>query len=1011
MDKRLNGRSWFRVRETFLDQSSFDSRADAYSAIRKLVPSLDDPFTRFLEPVRLQRLRSDTQRSSVTGVGVELSLTQGSGQANSQLKVVTPAEGGPSERAGVRPGDVITAAVDDKPTAGISLYEASDLLQGPPGTPVTLTVRSPGKDGKLGPERELPIVREVIVIKPVSAASCSGVNTAALGLPAPKEAAAGSGRVEYIRVSTFNASTVEGVVAAIKEAKSTGAEGIVLDLRNNPGGLFPAGVEVAKLLLAGGDVVLIADSAGVRDIVSADAGALALDTRTPLSVWVNMGTASASEVLAGALKDNGRAVVMDDGTFGKASSSAGPHRSPHPHPAQDVPPPAAPAVAPAAPRTTIITIQLRSEDELQPARLALTVAYIRLALEVRAVGLHLGMVTVPSACDARILELLGEQAQEPHVLQFYACEKLWDPIAPSFPTVVGRAKPLLVEHFGDALSTLNTPRLREQLLALPAAGLEALLEADAFGTDSEDTVLLLLAEWMLANWESTEAAWRKRLCGLVRLVQLPGSCLAPGGSAAGVEFPAGLDCQLSVRCGEGGIEMKPHHDDDDCYIVGERHKERLPAHKLALALASPMFRAQLERWNGADLRPGRPELLVSLDSEAELPAAICALQYAYTGLLAVASMPEALQVAQMGEYLVIEGCSAACMKWVADRLLAERSTAASGPTFLELYSCDDLSTCTAPGLQAILDRTKPQLLGHFGNSLAVLNTPCLREQLLDLSAAGLESLLESDAFGTDSEASILHLLAVWMEANFSRTDLAMRKRLCGLVRLAQLGPDSRASVLGPLAHDFMATGGSTPPGWFPVTAAEASHVSYFASINPLLRSSLCKAAAGAWYSTTPRTHCIPQAGLEAEWSISREQLHGAHTAVANGLEWSVQVELESGADAASVRFTWSLPAAFKLPGSCLAPGGSAAGLPYHGELWCVLTVHRSDPAQGVSFMQVFGGTFGRGSSVELGEGSIMLGALPLAKPPPEADALLGPWAGYLGPEGKLTGSLKVLPHS
>ncbi|KAG2483375.1 hypothetical protein HYH03_017731 [Edaphochlamys debaryana] len=316
VDKSFNGQSWFRVRETFLKQSSFDSRADTYSAIRKLVASLDDPFTRFLEPVRLQRLRSDTQRSSVTGVGVELSLTQGSGQANSQLKVVTPAEGGPSERAGVRPGDVITA-VDGKPTAGISLYEASDLLQGPPGTPVTLTVRSPGKDGKLGPERELPIVREVIVIKPVSAASCSGVNTAALGLPAPKEPGAGSGRVEYIRVSTFNANTVEGVVAAIKEAKSSGAEGIVLDLRNNPGGLFPAGVEVAKLLLAGGDVVLIADSAGVRDIVSADAGALALDTRTPLSVWVNRGTASASEVLAGALKDNGRAVVVGDGTFGK----------------------------------------------------------------------------------------------------------------------------------------------------------------------------------------------------------------------------------------------------------------------------------------------------------------------------------------------------------------------------------------------------------------------------------------------------------------------------------------------------------------------------------------------------------------------------------------------------------------------------------------------------------------------------------------------------------------------
>ncbi|GLC45453.1 hypothetical protein PLESTB_000616700 [Pleodorina starrii] len=325
VDKGFNGQSWFRVREAFLKKESFESRPQTYDAIRKLLASLDDPFTRFLEPSRLVQLRGGTQKSSVTGVGLEVTFTADSGLAGSLLRVVAPAEGGPAERAGVRPGDVILA-VDDKPTTGISLYEASDLLQGPVGTPVTLRVQSSGPDGKPLPARDVSLMREVVVIRPVSYATCSGVNSAAVGLKTGAGAGAGEaseaggagagGRVEYIRVTTFNSNTFEGVYAAIKEAKAAGVDGLILDLRNNGGGLFPAGVQVAKLLMAGGDIVLISDSAGVRDIYSAD-GSGTMDTKTPLSVWVNKGTASASEVLAGALKDNGRGVVVGENTFGK----------------------------------------------------------------------------------------------------------------------------------------------------------------------------------------------------------------------------------------------------------------------------------------------------------------------------------------------------------------------------------------------------------------------------------------------------------------------------------------------------------------------------------------------------------------------------------------------------------------------------------------------------------------------------------------------------------------------
>ncbi|KAG2446345.1 hypothetical protein HXX76_000932 [Chlamydomonas incerta] len=312
VDKGFNGQPWFRIRETYLKKEPMEEREQTYAAIRKLLASLDDPFTRFLEPARLARLRGDTEKSEVTGVGVEVSLTEEpGGPSKSLLKVVSPTEGGPSERAGVRPGDVI-AAVDGKPTRGISLYEASDLLQGPAGSSLTLTLQSPGKDGKLGAPRDVQLVREKVVFRPVSYATCSGVSPSA-GVGAGKE---GGGKVEYIRVTTFNNSTVDGVVAAMREGKAAGVDGLILDMRNNGGGSFPAGVQVAKLLLAGGDIVLISDSSGVRDIYSADK-ALSLDTTTPLSVWVNKGTGSASEVLAGALKDNGRGTIVGETTFGK----------------------------------------------------------------------------------------------------------------------------------------------------------------------------------------------------------------------------------------------------------------------------------------------------------------------------------------------------------------------------------------------------------------------------------------------------------------------------------------------------------------------------------------------------------------------------------------------------------------------------------------------------------------------------------------------------------------------
>lgn len=295
VDKGFNGQSWFRVRENYLKTEPMATREETYAAIKKLLASLDDRFTRFLEPERLTALRRGTS-GQVTGIGVEV-VDQGS-----SLVVVTPLPGGPAELAGVKAGDLILA-IDGKSTEGLSVYEATDLLLGEEGSEVTLSVSHSDQPSVA---REVKLTRRKLTINPVLSTLCSKVSSSV----------GSSGSLGYIRIATFNGNTSKAFAESLLSLREQGAGSLILDIRNNGGGLFPSGVQVARDLIDRGDVVLIADANGVRDIYSSDIGQV-IDSTTPLAVLVNKGTASASEVLAGALQDSKRAVVAGEQTFGK----------------------------------------------------------------------------------------------------------------------------------------------------------------------------------------------------------------------------------------------------------------------------------------------------------------------------------------------------------------------------------------------------------------------------------------------------------------------------------------------------------------------------------------------------------------------------------------------------------------------------------------------------------------------------------------------------------------------
>jgi len=287
IDDSFNHQNWWLLRENAL-KKRMDNREAAYAAIQKMLESLDDPFTRFLTPNQYRSLQVNTS-GELSGVGLQIALDPETGE----ITVVAPIAGSPADQAGIQPRDRILE-IDGMLTAELTLDEAAAKMRGSIGTKVALKIQ-----GKEGESKSVELVRDRIALNPVYAVLDTSQNSLPVG---------------YIRLTQFSANAPAEVADAIARLDEQGAEGYVLDLRNNPGGLLQAGVEIARLWLDKSTIVYTVNRQGTLGSFEAYGPPL---TKDPLVVLVNQGTASASEILAGALQDNGRAKLVGEKTFGK----------------------------------------------------------------------------------------------------------------------------------------------------------------------------------------------------------------------------------------------------------------------------------------------------------------------------------------------------------------------------------------------------------------------------------------------------------------------------------------------------------------------------------------------------------------------------------------------------------------------------------------------------------------------------------------------------------------------
>jgi carboxyl-terminal processing protease len=287
VDNSFNNVDWQATRQQLLSKN-YTSKEQAYEAIRKALEPLSDPYTRFLDPEQFQALTSQTA-GELSGVGIRMEVDD----QTKILKVVEPIENSPAFKADIKAGDKILA-IDGQPTQGMKIEEASAMIRGEVGTNVSLQLSREGKG-----------VFDVTLTR------------AQIELPSVHSSVKQEGQIKvgYISLNEFSSHASEQMQRAILNLNEQNVDAYVLDLRGNPGGLLHASVEIARMWIESGEIVHTVDRKGGTQEFKANNSAL---TQLPMAVLVDGNSASASEILAGALKDSKRGVVVGSKTFGKA---------------------------------------------------------------------------------------------------------------------------------------------------------------------------------------------------------------------------------------------------------------------------------------------------------------------------------------------------------------------------------------------------------------------------------------------------------------------------------------------------------------------------------------------------------------------------------------------------------------------------------------------------------------------------------------------------------------------
>ena len=278
--------NWINLRKEFLAKKYSDNN-EAYDAIRDMLSNLDDPYTRFLDPKEFNQMRIDTS-GELTGVGIQIVKDKES----DSIIIISPIEGTPAYEAGIKAKDKILS-IDNVSTKGLNIEDAVKLIRGRRGTKVKLEILRNGNSFYKS------LLRERIEIKSVT----SKINETKDGL-----------LIGYVRLKQFNANASREMKDTLKDLEIKKVSGYVLDLRSNPGGLLESSIDISRQFIDKGIIVSTLSKDGLRETKRGNGKAL---TKKPLIVLVNEGSASASEIVSGAIRDNNRGKLVGKKTFGK----------------------------------------------------------------------------------------------------------------------------------------------------------------------------------------------------------------------------------------------------------------------------------------------------------------------------------------------------------------------------------------------------------------------------------------------------------------------------------------------------------------------------------------------------------------------------------------------------------------------------------------------------------------------------------------------------------------------